>query len=108
MNKLIQLQSPITQMDLFQQPRFDGADYDPKSDDTRLTGQIKRVWDCMKDSQWRTLREIEEITGDPQASISAQLRHLRKLRFGLHTVNKQPRGDRESGLFEYQLIINTD
>ena len=106
--KPIQLQSPITQMDLFQQAYFDGAEYDPKSDDTRLTGQIKRVWECMKDSRWRTLREIEDITGDPQASISAQLRHLRKLRFGLHTINKRPRGERENGLFEYQLIINTD
>ena len=86
--------------------RFNGADYIPKKDDVRLTGQILRVFGCMRDGIFRTLAEIESITGDPQASISAQLRHLRKERFGSHTVLKQPRGARENGLFEYKLIIN--
>lgn len=85
--------------------RFDGSDYDPAKDDARLTGQILRVFNAMKDGRWRTLGEIEKLTGDPQASISAQLRHLRKSRFGAHQVDKQPRGDRERGLFEYRLII---
>lgn len=86
--------------------KFNGSDYEPSLDDKRLTGQVLRVYECMKDSQFRTLSEIQEITGDPQASISAQLRHLRKSRFGSHTINKQRRGNREDGLFEYQLIIN--
>jgi mRNA-degrading endonuclease YafQ of YafQ-DinJ toxin-antitoxin module len=86
--------------------RFDGSDYEPKFDDARLTGQIKRIWDCMVDSEWRTLGEISDVTGDPQASISAQLRHLRKKRFGSHDVQKRTRGDREHGLFEYRLIPN--
>lgn len=85
--------------------RFDGSDYSPKHDDRRLTGQILRVFDCMKDSEWRTLEEIGRATSDPQASISAQLRHLRKDKFGAHTVNKRNRGHREHGLFEYQLIV---
>jgi Fic family protein len=85
--------------------RFNGSDYEPEFDNERLTGQIKRIYDLMKDKNWRTLGEISDITGDPQASISAQLRHLRKKRFGLHTVNKRNRGDRENGLFEYQLVI---
>jgi len=34
------------------------------------------------------------------------LRHLRKDRFGSHVVEKQPRGDRSHGLFEYRLIVN--
>jgi uncharacterized protein YueI len=59
----------------------------------------------MQDGEWRTLAEIETITGDPQASISAQLRHLRKKRFGYHTVNKQRRAC-YLGTFEYQLIVN--
>ena len=88
-------------------PFFDGPDYDPKFDKDRLTGQIQRVFDLMQDGRWRTLSEIEEMSRDPQASISAQLRHLRKKRFGSHTVNKRPRGERETGLFEYQLIVNT-
>lgn len=86
--------------------RFNGSDYIPKFDDTRLTGQINRVWNCMKDEKWRTLAEIQKETGDPQASISAQLRHLRKKRFGSHEVNKRSRGERINGLFEYQLIPN--
>jgi len=84
--------------------RFNGSDYVPELDQKRLTGQIKRVYELMRDGKFRTLGEIEKITNDPQASISAQLRHLRKKRFGGFTVNKRRRGDRENGLFEYQLI----
>jgi hypothetical protein len=60
----------------------------------------------MKDGKWRSLQEIEIETNDGQASISAQLRHLRKDKFGSHTVSKQRRGAEKSGLFEYQLIVN--
>lgn len=87
--------------------RFNGSDYVPEYDDIRLTGQLKRVYNAMLDGKWRTLSEIEKLTGDPQASISAQLRHLRKPRFGNHEINKRPRGERKDGLFEYQLILNT-
>lgn len=103
----------MTQPELFfyskdgiQAIRFNGSDYSPKHDNVRLTKQIKRVFDLMKDGKFRTLGEIESITGDPQASLSAQLRNLRKDRFGAHTVNKQIRGDRKYGLYEYKLIVN--
>lgn len=86
--------------------RFDGQAYSPKHDDERLSGQILRVYDAMKDGNWRTLDEIHVATGgDPHASISAQLRHLRKKKFGSHQVEKRPRGDRSHGLFEYRLIV---
>ncbi len=88
----------------FSDARFNGSDYDPKFDDERLRGQIARIYRLMKDGHWRTLSEIELLTGDPPASISAQLRHLRKERFGSHAVRKRPRGDREHGLFEYKLV----
>ncbi len=92
-----------TELDFDQ--RFNGSDYIPEFDQQRLTGQIKKIYHLMIDGRWRTLSEIEQqLTGCPQASISAQLRHLRKDRFGNHTVNKQRRGDRMSGLFEYQLL----
>ena len=42
-------------------------------------------------------------TGDPPESVSAQLRHLRKERFGSHTVEKKYLGD---GLYVYRLIVN--
>lgn len=83
--------------------RFNGDDYQPERDDKRLTGQIERVFNVMKDGRKRTLGEISEQTGDPEASISAQLRHLRKDRFGGHTVN---RDYVYNGLYVYQLKIN--
>ena len=82
---------------------FDGPAYDPEHDKLRLTGQIERVYLAMKDGRWRTLSEIEHITRDPAASISAQLRHLRKEKFGSHEVEKRARGDRSRGLWEYRL-----
>jgi hypothetical protein len=57
----------------------------------------------MSDHQWRTLDEIADVTGDPHASISAQLRHLRKPRFGGYLVEKRSRGRRDQGLFEYRV-----
>lgn len=83
--------------------RFDGADYVPERDNERLTGQLSRIWRCMKDGKWRALHTIAATTNDPEASISAQLRHLRKARFGGHTVNRRYMG---GGLYEYQLILN--
>jgi hypothetical protein len=83
--------------------RFAGADYDHERDHARLTGQILRVFELMRDGMWRTLAEIEAATGDPQASVSAQLRHLRKRRWGSHTVNRRHVGD---GLYLYQLVVN--
>lgn len=83
--------------------RFDGADYTPERDNARLTGQILRVWEVMKDGQWRTLRQIADITKDPEASISAQLRHLRKTRFGAHQVEREYI---DNGIYKYRLIIN--
>lgn len=85
---------------------FDGPDYIPEYDQVRLTGQCWRVFNLMKDERWRTLEEISSMIHDPQASVSAQLRHLRKDRFGSHIVNKRRRGDKSQGLFEYQLIPN--
>jgi len=85
--------------------RFDGDDYDPVHDDVRLTGQIMRVFDTMKDGVYRTLKEISAITKDPEASISAQLRHLRKPRFGSHLIEKRSRGERRHGLYEYKLTV---
>jgi hypothetical protein len=82
-------------------PRFDGPCYDPALDHERLTQQLGRVFNLMRDGSWRSLNEIADATLDPHASISAQLRHLRKPRFGGYQVNKRRRGD--SGIWEYQV-----
>jgi hypothetical protein len=83
---------------------FDGATYDPVFDQARLTGQLGRVWALMTDQRWRTLNEIADLTGDPPASVSARLRDLRKDRFGAYTIERQSRGDRAAGFFEYRLV----
>lgn len=92
------------QLDIFENARFNGPDYEPEFDQARLTGQIERIYNLMIDGRWRTLQEIEQATRDPQSSISAQLRHLRKKRFGSHIIEKRRRGDRTNGLFEYKLL----
>lgn len=83
--------------------RFNGSDYVHERDAARLTGQLERVKELMKDGQWRSLPAIAKATGDPEASISAQLRHLRKDRFGGHFVDKRYQGH---GLYEYRLTLN--
>jgi hypothetical protein len=83
---------------------FDGPEYQPELDFSRLTGQIKRVYDTILDGKWWTLNEISQVTGDPEASVSAQLRHLRKLKFGRHIIEKRRRGDPKRGLYEYRLV----
>lgn len=80
--------------------RFNGEDYQPMRDDNRLTGQLLRVWQAMQGGLWRTLAQIAILTGDPQASVSAQLRHLRKARFGAHAVEKEYLGH---GLYQYRV-----
>jgi hypothetical protein len=82
-------------------PHFNGPDYSPESDHERLAGQHERIRDLMLDGRWRTLQEIQAVTEDPESSISAQLRHLRKPRFGSHHVDKRRRGD--GGSWEYKV-----
>jgi hypothetical protein len=58
---------------------------------------------------WLTLHELARLTGYGEASISAQLRHLRKVRYGGFLVHKRVRAAGavirgELGpLWEYQL-----
>jgi hypothetical protein len=83
-------------------PKFNGSDYVPKRDDARLTGQLGRVFSAIKDGRWRTVAEVSELTGDPQTSVSCQLRHLRKPRFGSHNIIKRQR-EGTVALYEYAL-----
>lgn len=93
----------MTQPALFQaSPVFNGADYDHARDCARLNAQYTRIFDLMRDGEFRTLKRIATVTGYPEASISAQLRHARKPRFGGHTVNKR---HVKNGLYEYQLVV---
>jgi hypothetical protein len=83
-------------------PLFDGDDYVPARDDARLGGQMRRIYDRMKRGEWLTLGQIGRDTESPEASVSAQLRHLRKPRFGGHEVQRRHVG---RGLYEYRLLV---
>ena len=83
---------------------FNGPEFKTSADFHRLKTQHDRVKALMLDGQWRSLREIASLTGDPESSVSAHLRHLRKPRFGSWVVERRPRGNRDDGLFEYRVI----
>lgn len=86
-------------------PTFDGESFVKDKDEARLTGQCMAIFALMRDERWRTLHEIASAVRAPEASVSAQLRHLRKPRFGAHQVDKR-RTAPESGLYEYRVIVN--
>ena len=82
-------------------PHFDGKTYEPALDHARLTSQLDRVRELMRDGQWRTLHDIlVAVDGASEAAISARLRDLRKAKFGLfHVERRRVAG----GLFEYRV-----
>lgn len=81
-----------------------GPAFSAALDGRRIGHQMDRILALAEDGAWRTLGEIEDATGYPQASISAQLRHLRKAEFGCFRVEKRRRGEVTTGLFEYRVL----
>ena len=80
---------------------FDGKHYEGKTDKERLARQIKGVHDHISSGAWKTVEEISMATGYPQPSVSAQLRNLRKEKFGGLDVEGRYRAD--TRIFEYKL-----
>jgi predicted transcriptional regulator len=65
--------------------------------------QLIAVLDVMNPGEFRTLREIEKLTGHPQASVSARLRDLRKPEHG-YVVNRRVRAVKgKTMIFEYSV-----
>jgi hypothetical protein len=66
-----------------------------QGDAARPDTQLEAIRDLMLAAAfrgtWLTLGEIAEFTEFGEASISAQLRHLRKRRFGCYGVEKRRR-----------------
>lgn len=87
-------------------PRRDGSTYDHVRDGKRLDCQHNRVFALMKDGEWRSLYQISDGTGDPEASCSARLRDFKKPRFqklyGAYALEKRYV---RRGLFEYRLVL---
>lgn len=82
---------------------FDGATYEADKDKVRLTGQLGKIFEYMRDGEWRTLEAIGDATGAPMPSVSTRLRDFRKDRFGAYTVERRRVND--SGLYEYRLVL---
>lgn len=84
---------------------FHGHDYEPRFDYYRLKRQIERVQRLMADGTWRTVAEIHAILQrDPENSIQAQLRNLRKEANGGYYVQSRVReGARVRALYEYRV-----
>ncbi|MGH7260166.1 MAG: hypothetical protein ACREI9_05725 [Nitrospiraceae bacterium] len=78
-----------------------GPAFEAKLDGARVLSQMDEIRDRVLGNGWWTLAEIETATGFPQASISAQLRHLRKERFGAYQVERRRRSG--AGWWEYQV-----
>lgn len=81
-----------------------GPAFVPVLDSARLIDQHGRIKRLMADAVWRTLDEIAHAADAPAASVSAQLRHLRKPAFGRHVVEKRRRGEASRGLWEYRVL----
>jgi hypothetical protein len=78
-----------------------GPAYDEARDGNRVAVQMAAIYTHIAaDAGWYTLGHLEDALGYPQASISAQLRHLRKHQFGGHRIQKRHVG---GGLWEYRL-----
>ena len=90
----------------FSKAKFHGPAYEAPLDQVRLSGQLLKIYELMKDGKWRTLQEISRLTGAPEASASAQLRGLRRGDNGGHTVDKKRLGEPTVGLWTYRLIPN--
>lgn len=87
-----------------QQP-FGGESYRPK-DHKPLKKQLDAVRSIMLAGGWHTLGELkarlERDNGliTTEASVSARLRDLRKLKYGAYMIDRRPR---EGRLYEYRL-----
>lgn len=91
-----------------------------KADISRIQSQIEALRDLLvedaKRDTWRSLAELSVILTNrlkrkvPEASISAQLRHLRKPEHGRWTIAKRRRGRdlRIKFGYRYRVIPGTD
>ena len=84
-------------------------------DDPTQLGRIRELMlEAAGRGAWLTLTEIAEPTEFGEASVSAQLRHLRKARHGRYRVEKRRRrfseseGGRMIPLWEYQVSLPSE
>lgn len=97
------LQKPTYSVKIRQQEKaecpFDGETFDPERDYYRLKGQLKRVYDVMKEGALLSYAEIAARTNDPEPSIAARIRDFRKMGLEVRSVNMG------GGTWKYALSI---
>lgn len=81
---------------------FDGATYDRAADRMRLTTQLRRVLQYMLGRGWTPLHQIAAALAEPEGSVSARLRDLRKPKFGEYVVIS--RRSTDGGTWEYVVL----
>ena len=79
---------------------FDGETFRQDRDGQRLFRQLEAVKALMADGRWRSYTEIAQALDIPQASASARVRDLRKVKFGAYLVEKRYDGD---GLWRFRV-----
>jgi biotin operon repressor len=84
-----------------QRSRTMGPAFDAEIDGPAILDQHGRIRAYMLSVEWRALHEISEALGYPESSVSAQLRHLRKQRFGGYDVEKRRRDSER--VWEYRV-----
>lgn len=82
---------------------FRGETYTPRHDFKRLRGVMLKVISLMADGKWRTLKEISEVSGGSEASVSARLRDLRRPEYGSNIVDRYHTATR--GTFQYRVRV---
>ena len=82
---------------------FDGETFDQAQAGKRLARQLEAVRSLMSDGEWRTLAQIANACAIPEASASARLRDLRKLKFGALKVER--RRANSNGLWIYRVSL---
>lgn len=80
--------------------KFLGSTFDDVRDRSRLSRQLKAVHDVMSDGKTRSLRQLSDAAGCPEASASARYRDLVRLGFPMRKENAG------GGLWLYKMEIS--
>lgn len=93
--------------------KIDGFAYEPDLDEERLRTQMRQVFSILKSTyDWLTVEQISNIMGErfdvqaPEASVSAQIRNLRKRANGGYLIRGRYR--KGARIYEYKLIGQAD
>ena len=80
---------------------FLGSTFKSERDQKRLSKQLKTVHDVMQDGRKRTLRQLADDAGCPEASASARFRDLVRLSYPMMKENLG------SGTWTYWMVVST-